>query len=409
MATSLNDPDGGELRGHQRGENMAVYGEKRWPPVGRTRWPLTRISIDFTVPTFPAAARDQAAIFPLPLALLDKQKLTRFDLRDASAASVPMLTAAENADISASVLLVLSDFRGLAYRDPILQTSIVALVSATNDSERAFHWNRIFDTRITLGRHLLEQQDFVTLAREFAGGFVLYIPVTNADVGKRRILKMGFDSPKPAVRPENISGRLGWSPVNDRFPVPLAGYASSYHFEVQAPPDMVVVRGEFVGIRSGAIVTDPLRTAVECAHFNLAALDRRLGLVVVSLSARARELLGGVFILAAANALAQAVVLFRLHEIRTDHSVDPVVAVLLALPGVLLSYVVRPGEHRILAGFLSGVRRAAQLCAATSFGAAITVFGGFSAGFTRAVMIVLVAVAASCAAILAGSWGLQRR
>jgi MFS family permease len=35
----------GELRGHQRGEKMATSGEKKWPPTGRNRWPLTTTAI----------------------------------------------------------------------------------------------------------------------------------------------------------------------------------------------------------------------------------------------------------------------------------------------------------------------------------------------------------------------------
>ncbi len=41
MATSQINPDGGELRGHQRGEKMATSGEKKWPRMGSSRWPLT--------------------------------------------------------------------------------------------------------------------------------------------------------------------------------------------------------------------------------------------------------------------------------------------------------------------------------------------------------------------------------
>jgi site-specific DNA recombinase len=37
-----NNPDRRELRGHQRGEKLATSREKRWPPMGRSRWRLTR-------------------------------------------------------------------------------------------------------------------------------------------------------------------------------------------------------------------------------------------------------------------------------------------------------------------------------------------------------------------------------
>jgi hypothetical protein len=44
VATSrTTTPTGGELRCHQRGEKMATSGEKKWPRMGSSRWPLTLV------------------------------------------------------------------------------------------------------------------------------------------------------------------------------------------------------------------------------------------------------------------------------------------------------------------------------------------------------------------------------
>jgi hypothetical protein len=190
--------------------------------------------------------------------------------------------------------------------------------------------------------------------------------------------------------------------------VPLAGYCGSYHFELEAPVDMEITRGQFLGTRNNTTIHDSLASPSRRAHFNLSGLDQSDALVIVALRARSRDLLGGAALFSSLNAFTLLFVLLRLHAFRANHGTDAVVAALLALPGILIGYITRPSEHEMLTSFLTDLRRVALASGITSFAAALVLFAGYPERTLRIIFIALLCVAVVAAGTLVRSW-LARR
>jgi hypothetical protein len=375
------------------------------------------ISVDFTVPSGPTDA--SVAVDFVPLALFAKEKLTNFDLRDGQGAALPMLTAAENGRLSSGILLAVAQARlGLDF-DSLSEKYIPRLVFSTamNESERELALARILQPGTAAGQRILEHPELTTLAVDFADNFMLYLPMTGNTPGQRLVVKIAYDSPRNAPRVSGALERLGWRPATDGFDVPPTGYGASYHFELEAPPEMEVAYGRFFATRNGKLIHDTLDGPVRRAHFNLADVDRGFGQVWIGLKARSSELLGGAALFAFVNFAALIFVRARLHHIVTDPGVattsgggtEPAVAALLAIPAVLIGYLLRPGEHEILSAFIALPRLAALGSALTALLAAALLFGGYSAGTLGDLYLALAGMAGACALVVGASWLGQRR
>lgn len=356
-----------------------------------------RISIDFTAPV----------VGHVPLTQLEKGKLTNFDLRDEQNLPIPMPTAIENSAISAAMLTALAHRAAPELVDSIVLRYIQVLVRADADRTRRLALDRIFQPRTTVGEALYRDDDFRTIARELADAFVLYVDVEEASVAQRRVVKLAFDASKPGPKPGTIGERVGWSPVLDSFSVPQAGTAQSIHFEIEAPRDMTVSDGVLVAWRSDNIVHDELTIPARRAHFNLSEIDRAEGGAFVSFRLSGGQLLGPAAAVAVVNAAALGFVTWQARSFGSGET-DAVTAVLVVIPGVLLSAIIRNDEHEVLAGFLAGARGVAALSALVSFGAALALAAGFGIDTRRIVLLAATLVTAVCALILVRSWRSQR-
>lgn len=364
------------------------------------------ITVDFDVPSL---GPSEEGTFYVPLAQLAKRKLVNFDLRDAHGAALAMLTAEQNEHLSASLLLALANLDDRGLIDSIVERYIPLLVKARSEEEGRLAWDRIFQKGTAVGDHLRERPGFEATADNLRRNFVLYLPVSAQETGGRRIVKMAFDASRPKLGPKGLAARLGWRAFGDSFKVPMAGYCSSYHFELEAPPQMEITSGRFRGTRNGATVHDSISSPTRRAHFNLSDLEPGDGLVAVSLRAQGRELLGGAALFSTLNALTLLFVLLRLHAFEADQGVDAVVSLLVVLPGILIGYIARPSEHEVLASFLTGLRIVALLSGLTSFVGALLLFAGYSEHALRVVFIGLLSLALITTAILVISWLARRR
>jgi hypothetical protein len=364
------------------------------------------ITVDFDV-----IRPDPEASFPryVPIAQFVKSSLVNFDLRNADDRRLTMLTSAQNGCLSAAMLLALAELYETQPIDSIVEKYIPLLVNSRTEADGTFAWNRIFQPDTTVGTQLQSRHGFSGLADNLRRNFVLYLPISEDMQGTRQVVKLAFDAPRPPVQPRGFRERLGWAEVPDRFRVPLAGFCSSYHFEIDAPPEMEITHGRFVGTSDGQPVFDEIRVPTGSAHFHLTDLDQSDALVDISLRARSRELLGGIAMLSLLNAGMLGFVTARLHGFLEAHGTDAAVAALLVLPGLLTGYIVRPGEHPVLAGFLTDLRRAALAAGLTSFLAALILFAGYSEGTTKHVFIVLTILAALSSSVLVGSWLARKR
>jgi hypothetical protein len=361
-----------------------------------------RITVDFDVPNFGVSPNETLYV---PIAQFAKHKLVNFDMSDADGTSLTMLTAEQNGRLSTALLMALARLYGNENIDGITEKYISLLVRATTGEERTRAWTRIFQAGTATGEHLLRRSGFVAVATDLRTNFILYLPVTAEEAGRRKIVKIAFDAPRPAVERTGLFVRLGWRGAEDSFRVPLAGYCSSYHFELEAPSEMEIIKGRFVGTRQSQTVEDLLSSPTRRAHFNLSRLDRAGGRVAIRLRARS-SMLGGAALLSAMNALTLCFVLLRLHAF-TSTSGDngaSIVAALVAIPGILIGYITRPTEHAMVTSFLADLRFVALLSALTSFVGAVILFAGYSEDALDLIFAVLSTVALLSFLALLISW-----
>jgi hypothetical protein len=365
-----------------------------------------RISIDFTVPE-----DDWLHDGPLhlPVGLFVKEPLTNFSFTDERGEPLPMLTAEQNGAITTTVLRELARVPNEQLVDFIVDEYIERLVfaHAADAKTRDDALFKIFQPGTHVGATLYGFLPFRVLAYDMAENFIVYVRVGPEEKGTRRIIKLSFDRGEIAARPRKPLERLGFVPVTDAFEIPAAGLAASYHVEIEPPADMRVAAAMFFGLRDGEIVWRRTADALTpTAHLNLTYLDRGVGRVLIAVRAESAVLIGAA-LYSFLNAVALAFVLSRLGEFADQRSFDAVVAVLLAVPGAALAYIVRPGEHPIVSTFLRAIRLLALVAAITSFTAAMVLFAGYKEGQLYHWFRVLVPMASLCAAILVGSWLVQ--
>lgn len=364
-----------------------------------------RITVDFDVPKLDSNGEEAQYV---PIAQFAKHKLVNFDMRDASGTALTMLTAEQNGHLSTALLMALARLHGDEQIDNTTEEYIHALVRATTEDERKIAWEHIFQPDTAAGQYLSQRPGFVAVATDLRTNFILYLPVSPKDAGTRKIVKIGFDAPRPAVDRTGLLVRLGWRDAEDSFRVPLAGYCSSYHFELEAPSEMEVTNGRFVGTRQSQTVEDLLSSPSRRAHFNLSRLDRGGGRVAVRLRARS-GVLGGAAFLSLLNAAVLWFLFLRLHQFTSENNGASIVAALVAIPGILIGYITRPSEHAMVTSFLSDLRLVALLSGVTSFVGAFVLFAGYAEDTLRWIVLALAVIGLITSLALVISWLTGRR
>ena len=132
-------------------------------------------------------------------------------------------------------------------------------------------------------------------------------------------------------------------------------------------------------------------------HLQAGGLDRSTTAAIVRLRAQSTLLTGA----AAASLFNLIVLLFvrlRIEEFSSTSNGEAAVAVMLAVPGLLVGYIARPSEHEVLSRFLVGVPMVALASASLSFIAALTLFAGYDIEKLRCILTTVVVIAATSAA-----------
>ena len=204
---------------HRRVETLTVLNHEQ---VRR------HVSVDFTVPAdYREGLRiSDAGEHVVPLALLAKRPLVRFDLRHEEGHSVPLLTAQQNAMIDRELLDLLLD-ADLAHQDadddtravvnraaaPLIQAVLDGTVApgAVERLEREFQLGPLSDFGEMVG----------ILSRRF------YLWAVLRDISRRRVLKFAYDEPFE-LRPR----------FSHFYDAPGCTEAGSYHVEVVVPSDL---------------------------------------------------------------------------------------------------------------------------------------------------------------------------
>lgn len=189
-----------------------------------------RVSVDFEVP-----ARPRVQPFLVPVALLRKEPMTTFDLRDEGGNSLCLLTKRENAHIAWSLLvamgeIVLGDTLASAVQRELKVIAEEAEPVATQALDRF--------AKSDAGTVLLSDPGFERLAYDLVQNFLLLTSVTH-DPGRRRVLKFSYvEGPIEATL--SVEESLALSPLNIELEVPGIEFAGSYHLEVLAPENLEI-------------------------------------------------------------------------------------------------------------------------------------------------------------------------
>ncbi|WP_138444051.1 hypothetical protein [Sinomonas susongensis] len=203
------------------------------------------ISFDLTIP--PAFAivgpRDQVLV---PLALIEKGALRRVDTDDPDRHPMPVLGAADNSRLTAELLAFLLDPAtgpGGGAPSAGLRLLLDRLVGFRPGIDRDADRSRI---ESDLGQAIRnawpdpspEQAEDAALAEHIAKGFLdhflLIVAVSGQLVGRRIVLKFGYDREVGAPERGNRVGAV-------RFTLPDAGLSHSQHVEFEGPPGLKVV------------------------------------------------------------------------------------------------------------------------------------------------------------------------
>ncbi len=177
---------------------------------------IRRVSIDFTLPDVPTPIRAGGQpLYLVPLGFLRKRKLTNFSLRDGRNGVLSMLSKPRNGSIAAATLLTLARAGVERSLEPRLRAvvpqEVVDDIWAIANWRAALAqevWERLGSPRIDTEasrawrQALVQHDDFMALASDFARNFLVMTPIAGAP-GVRRVVKLSYEEqgqiPTPGV------------------------------------------------------------------------------------------------------------------------------------------------------------------------------------------------------------------
>lgn len=233
-----------------------------------------RVSIDYVAPqdgvVFCRPGGQEMRI--LPLAIMRRKSLVKFDFRGHDGHAVPLLGLRENQALTLAVIRAwaAATLEGHEISGPLCAkiSGFLDDVVAGDQTElrRAYGrmWGAGKDSQL---QFLGKDHHFRAVLDRIADNFVLY-GLHEGTFGERRLIKFSYDEPftlrytKSTYQPGRQDGKgpsegkdiflrrsgwtalsaaMGFSPTRIKFPVPAAELASSFHFEISAPPEVVIM------------------------------------------------------------------------------------------------------------------------------------------------------------------------
>lgn len=332
-----------------------------------------RVSVDFDVRRVVPAGTTVA-----PLAVLAKEPLRNFDLRDESGAAVPLLTSAENGALAARLLtLRAAEVLGRPPPPDVVEDFVMLATRAPADgSEAAVERLHERSGPSSAARAELVRDDtLASLVETLARGFLLLVPAGDA---RRRILKLSYDEPLGRLGGgvvDRVLASLAWTPIGVDIEAASVGEGRAYHFEMRAPAGLAVRASRLVVLerpRHAIEVHDAAPTSETHLYVGAPAPTYR-GIVTVWLEPLARELVFSSLALAVVNALVLTFAAVRLEELGRA----PTAALLLVLPGLAFALFARQGEHPVARRLSTGVRLTVLASAVVALAGALFLVAGY--------------------------------
>lgn len=363
----------------------------------------------------------------LPLAIMRRKSLVNFDLRDHDGRSLPLLGLRQNQALTLAAVRAWA----AATLDERSETvspeadEFLDDVVAGDQTELWRAYKRMWAAeRGTHLQHLGKDQLFRVVLDRLANSFVLY-GLHDGPAGERRVIKFSYDEPltlryakasyqathdtagkrqdkdeKTALRPfgwTTLSAAMGFSPTRIVFPVPAAELATSFHFEISAPPEVSIVKATLLAGRPKpeAKTSTPHAAGPVNGSAKMKKRQRRrpsfdsigggyptvdLHVADVPYGSRSRvqveveARVGGWFATAVFSSwLASAILLFA-YLARPKLDVGS--ALLVSFSAGLAALLVRNDPHRLVTRLLSKVRLLATFAAVLALAAAVVLAFG---------------------------------
>jgi hypothetical protein len=225
---------------------------------------LRKVSVDFRL--LPDAPRrtlqDGSVVRLIPLTWVKKRRLKNFDIRDEDGRAVSLVRTTDRDDLISKGLTA---FAETVLDEPRLASDVARDIEDIVGGLREDSMNLLNEWMNagpgTTRYRLLSEPVFSVLLRRAAHNTVLVVALKDQP-GAHRILKYCYEERVTFGRPEAGSGRrrsgrlrdgmeaaLGFDPRRARFSAPAIQDAQSYHFEVAAPPGVDITEAVLFGGR----------------------------------------------------------------------------------------------------------------------------------------------------------------
>jgi hypothetical protein len=366
-----------------------------------------RMSIDCRVP--PAVVQLAAELgferFLVPLRFVTKQPLLAFDLR-LGESTVPLLTRGQSAQVAEAVLR--------AAVEPLMPEltpevgAVIETVASDADEGGALALDLL---DLTEPGRTGEDATPAQLARwaitTFDTNYLLLADVSVAEVGQRAIFKVTQEVGPTlhAAHELSVLSSIGWQPAPFILDTPTVTATSSYHFQFDTPPGLVVSGGELFGAVQGdprrhAFGTSASQGSVLGMHASIPEVPDVDGYYAEVLVHPSPDgLLRSSMVSSCFSTVLLALSLAFATRIDTTRA-DASAGLLLLLPGIVSTFLARPGEHYWVSRLLRGVRVLTLASAVILYVSAAVLVTGLASSANRWMWLVLTVLSALPSAAL---------
>jgi hypothetical protein len=377
---------------HRRVETITFLDERR---VRRD------VSVDLTVPEHAPSIepRPGRAVRLLPLAIMRKRTLVNFDLRDREGHALMLPSLRQNQRLTFTLLQAWAQtLLGGQPPDRTLRKALERIACGTKEeSEEA--WGRLEKSTTSSSpeddqlRALMSKPKFQAVLKRLRYCFLLFVAV-EAEPLTRLLVRYSYERPITLYwkrAPGALRRVIGVQPTTLEFPQPSAEFSQSYHWEIETPKGVEIVRAELRGQkwaeRRDFLGHGPAEAVLESSGEDVRLdtpelkLDlnlRRINLHTVDVppGSRTRSVLdlrperGGWLqlstLIAWLSALAILIAALRLPHVMTarpgaERRPDAIVLLFVSYALILEALLIKPDEHRLATRLLKPFRRAAAV------------------------------------------------
>lgn len=213
---------------HRRVETIQIIG---------TESVRRRVSVDFNLPRIPDKTAQEVTI--APFAVLLKDAIADFDMRDEANQALPILNRYQNQYVALSVLYAVAlAILGEGTPVPRHVMRLLATITYGDSQDAKSALSELSHTSVEAA-HLLSNGVFSSLCETFKRKFLLLVPLRPED-GERRVLR--FSYLQSLDQHLAFRDRAGWRPSVMHIDLPAVDEAGSYHFEMEIPEGLEVAQ-----------------------------------------------------------------------------------------------------------------------------------------------------------------------